>query len=44
MRQRLFPELYSKREELLAKEANIARGVNTYWLSATFTYRIQHAA
>ena len=28
-----FPELYSKREELLAKEANIARGVNTYWLS-----------
>ena len=28
-----FPELYAKREELLAKEANITKGVNTYWLS-----------
>lgn len=28
-----FAELYSKREELLAKEANITKGVNTYWLS-----------
>ena len=28
-----FAYLYPKRQELLAKEANIIKGVNTYWLS-----------
>lgn len=40
-----FPTMFAKREEYLAKRANILRGVDTYWLSQPLRteFNLQHS-